>query len=1430
VIPRVDQSPKIDGYLSDDIWSKAASAEGFLIAGTDKFAKQQTKARILFTDKALYLAFDCDDTQTASLEEREHGGKVWHDDSVEVFLSPQRKLNEVYHLILNVNGVKTWKRASADKYGPGNSWQAAVRKRPGGWTAEMAVPFEAFLEQGLYPRRGDLWGVKLMREDYTKPRAPAVELSSWTRIGKSFHDPSAFGDLVFESRNLFVNGGAEKDMDKDGLPDGWKFSDYKKEQPAKVELDDQIKYEGKYSLRSDYKTRYQIQPAGGYPLFRLGTTYKFSARLRLRPSSKSTFVFFNIGPNKMQIPPSEEFKLYEVYYKYNGPEGPPLIWLWMGEGTLWIDDVRLEVVREYEEPGTLSLTGNATGDLKKHNIQTGGAYTYYEGYTFAQFFPYYPLDQTEPGRSSGWVPFRAGRLTDGDLKSTVSWPHWWMSRNGVAIECDLKDDYLIKKIEVYSPNSAISDCIIFLKPSDAAGYVRTSALAHPNVRETQARGYVNIVDINARARWVRLNLVMFKGQYPAVSEVLIWGEKIEDDTPAPLPKPCALPGERKTEPTEMPIIGDSRAISSPVFPIPQEFWNREGHFSITSRTKIVIASAEDKRARATAEVLRDEIKNDTDMEVSISALSELPEGVAKNIIVLGEPAKVALLATELKKANRSLPQDTPGDQGYVLDITPERILIAGRSSQGTFYGSMSLLQLLKEDKGQWSVSSAAIRDWPDQQYRCLKRLLPASRALTERVIRTLARYKINYVMFEGEGQKAEVEIVPLAEKYFIGIIPDARYAAGLFAHRMRYCGLTERNPGESMTDLSKISKSGQNPCPSDPRVWQEYEKMVSERLPKYNSDLVDVAWNWPHRTDLGARWNVCPLCRQRNMHGHELLAWTINKIQSILEKHGKRPIFFTNPVAVRGISYPEDEENDWRKAQDLVSKEVIFYVYNQAVAGNQLAAKGFTVLDWYGFLYPPTIEGQQGVWFNAVDTNPLRVDYLLGMVQTTWSFDKIKYDSQEYYALIEQQAAGYNALVQGVESPLWRTGEKKFFTIDIRSAVNRSLIDEKAYDGRGWIDEGPTRDLRALKPGRRVLAGVPFRIIAPGENKGKQCVMLHNRGYFNRSLPERVTIPLGRKASSLIFLHTLNRTPAWTWKYRRDIAGFYIIAYKDGTCDKVRIRYNRNISNWDILPGLDDWGPRTELISNGFRAWKGTTLGGEQASLYATEWVNPYPDRPIDRIIFVATPKQQPFSPILLAVTGIEPTQRDLDLWRDKKVKLSHLAYFTPQQRPAGKLIDLTGGVNKSDEVYIAPNGMRIEFDNTIYNDEKSFTVDYWNYAGNIVTENNWGVANNCETQTISIILPEPRILSCVGIFGRPTFEDQWRLEVPTTTDYRLEISPDGKDFHAMGSVTKYIPEEQGWRYHGLDPQPVKQIRITVSKEKGKRANGIACIRLYEPD
>ena len=53
------------------------------------------------------------------------------------------------------------------------------------------------------------------------------------------------------------------------------------------------------------------------------------------------------------------------------------------------------------------------------------------------------------------------------------------------------------------------------------------------------------------------------------------------------------------------------------------------------------------------------------------------------------------------------------EQGYYLSVTPDRIVVAGRDSVGTYYGVQSLLQVLAADE----VMQVEVKDWPSTPLR-----------------------------------------------------------------------------------------------------------------------------------------------------------------------------------------------------------------------------------------------------------------------------------------------------------------------------------------------------------------------------------------------------------------------------------------------------------------------------------------------------------------------------------------------------------------------------------------------------------------------------------------------------------------------------------------------------------------------------------------
>lgn len=72
------------------------------------------------------------------------------------------------------------------------------------WTLEMAIPFSALK---VKPREGDAWGFNICREHWAHGRK---EISAWSLTRGGFHNPRAFGHLIFGTARPVMRRTAEE--------------------------------------------------------------------------------------------------------------------------------------------------------------------------------------------------------------------------------------------------------------------------------------------------------------------------------------------------------------------------------------------------------------------------------------------------------------------------------------------------------------------------------------------------------------------------------------------------------------------------------------------------------------------------------------------------------------------------------------------------------------------------------------------------------------------------------------------------------------------------------------------------------------------------------------------------------------------------------------------------------------------------------------------------------------------------------------------------------------------------------------------------------------------------------------------------------------------------------------------------------------------
>ncbi|MFA5203778.1 MAG: glycoside hydrolase domain-containing protein [Lentisphaeria bacterium] len=163
-IAKCRQPPAIDGKIDASEWKNAAVISNFLGADGISTANPNTIAYVMADDLNLYVAVECSEPnpQLPRGFVRAPGDRAFEDDSVQVYIAPENlqraqmsnvklggyegsynnwyvNIKAYYEFTVNCMGstAEAWNDVR-DWNAP---WTVKTGKKPGAWTAEMAIPF-----------------------------------------------------------------------------------------------------------------------------------------------------------------------------------------------------------------------------------------------------------------------------------------------------------------------------------------------------------------------------------------------------------------------------------------------------------------------------------------------------------------------------------------------------------------------------------------------------------------------------------------------------------------------------------------------------------------------------------------------------------------------------------------------------------------------------------------------------------------------------------------------------------------------------------------------------------------------------------------------------------------------------------------------------------------------------------------------------------------------------------------------------------------------------------------------------------------------------------------------------------------------------------------------------------------------------------------
>ncbi|MFQ5865739.1 MAG: glycoside hydrolase family 20 zincin-like fold domain-containing protein [bacterium] len=235
-----------------------------------------------------------------------------------------------------------------------------------------------------------------------------------------------------------------------------------------------------------------------------------------------------------------------------------------------------------------------------------------------------------------------------------------------------------------------------------------------------------------------------------------------------------------------------------IIPEPQEVILYESDFEINLETKIVLGEGSDEADIFTAGQLTERLQELAGIQLEVLKESEVSNW--SKIVFFGKLDQSPKAREMANRGNFTALMEI-GQEGYFLQSSDSLVVITANTSQGLYYGCMTLGQLVHKEGDKLYVSGVTIYDWPAYQFRGISEDMSQGQIpkfeYFKKIVRFLGQYKMNtYMLYvndmfqfehhpkiaEGQGALTKSEVVELeafANKYHVQIIPVFDAFAGM---------------------------------------------------------------------------------------------------------------------------------------------------------------------------------------------------------------------------------------------------------------------------------------------------------------------------------------------------------------------------------------------------------------------------------------------------------------------------------------------------------------------------------------------------------------------------------------------------------------------------------------------------------------------------
>jgi len=234
------------------------------------------------------------------------------------------------------------------------------------------------------------------------------------------------------------------------------------------------------------------------------------------------------------------------------------------------------------------------------------------------------------------------------------------------------------------------------------------------------------------------------------------------------------------------VLAEAQSVNIQIIPAPKQLNQIEAKFEMGPGPRIVLADARSAEDRFAAQDFADDLKQAAGVNLKLGGNN------ARREILIGQ-IDSPRIQQALRRSGVAVDQ-TLTNEGYLLVVGSNEVVVAGKSSTGTFYGLQTLKQLVRGEGAGAIIPGVKITDWPTMRWRAVSDDISRGPVPTvdyiKRQIRTEASFKLNMHSFYmehtfasdshpligpagGSLTPAEIrELVAYARQYHVELVPE----------------------------------------------------------------------------------------------------------------------------------------------------------------------------------------------------------------------------------------------------------------------------------------------------------------------------------------------------------------------------------------------------------------------------------------------------------------------------------------------------------------------------------------------------------------------------------------------------------------------------------------------------------------------------------